>query len=53
MRQIAEKELNGFVSGHPLKLFQSLNVEDGFLKKNPRTWETDENLFTARNVLSK
>lgn len=52
MSIFSEKNIDAFITEGSLKIFSKFNNDDGFLKDDPTTWESNTDFTNAKNIVN-
>ncbi|KAL4089004.1 hypothetical protein QTP88_024082 [Uroleucon formosanum] len=47
-----EKNIDAFITEESLKLFSRFNIDDGFLKHDPTSWESSESYINGKKIIN-
>jgi len=49
---LSEKNIDAFISRSSLKLFSRFKIDDGFLKNDPTSWESNTTFINGKNIIN-
>ncbi|KAE9527867.1 hypothetical protein AGLY_012691 [Aphis glycines] len=50
--EVKQKNIDAFITEESLKLFSRFNIDDGFLKHDPTSWESSESYINGKKIIN-